>query len=372
MVNTSDYYPFGFAMGGRSESSGDYRYGFNGKEKDDKGEWGNQTYYNTLHRIYNPGIGRWLSVDPIASSSQSPYTSMDNRPITLIDPKGDKPYDRFYNEYGELLYDDGVGDDNYIVSQADFVVANLYEGKKKSDYLRGNGMRAYLSMDEAAWAWSDANWMITKTDSKKRELGVAIYSNDLERGKEIGMENLTKLYILGHTVQGGEKQEDGSYPVDPRSSGLMETGYEVGATLANLKFETTYVKKRWKSDYPNSPLKSLRDKYGEWETIETQPIDKNKNVWQIAAFNHTHPPGRDLFSEIDQSVFGDPQGDGGIAYHLNIPVYMTITTNTYPKLRLITKDMIQSYRNIRNHVWGSPTHVTKASKEVPKVTNDQE
>jgi len=38
-----------------------YRYGFNGKEKDGSGEWGN-TVYDYGFRIYNPRIGRFLSL----------------------------------------------------------------------------------------------------------------------------------------------------------------------------------------------------------------------------------------------------------------------------------------------------------------------
>ena len=38
--SANDYRSFGEAMRGRSFSSPAYRYGFNGKEKDEAGEWG--------------------------------------------------------------------------------------------------------------------------------------------------------------------------------------------------------------------------------------------------------------------------------------------------------------------------------------------
>ena len=53
-------------MPGRRYSAGSqYRYGFNGKENDNevKGE-GNQQDYGM--RIYDPRLGRFLSVDPLA------------------------------------------------------------------------------------------------------------------------------------------------------------------------------------------------------------------------------------------------------------------------------------------------------------------
>jgi RHS repeat-associated protein len=83
-----DYYAFGMQMPGR-KSSGGYRYGFNGKENDNevKGE-GNQQDYGM--RIYDGRIGKFLSVDPLASKFpwQSPYCAMDNNPILKNDPTG--------------------------------------------------------------------------------------------------------------------------------------------------------------------------------------------------------------------------------------------------------------------------------------------
>jgi len=68
-------------------SSGSYRYGFNGKENDNdvKGS-GNSLDFGA--RIYDSRLGRWLCVDPITHSWQSPYVSFDNNPIAIIDPDG--------------------------------------------------------------------------------------------------------------------------------------------------------------------------------------------------------------------------------------------------------------------------------------------
>ncbi len=76
-------------MPGRNFNSGDYRYGFNGKEKDDevKGA-GNQ--YDYGFRIYDPRLGRFLSVDPLTKSFPfySPYHFAGNSPILHIDLDG--------------------------------------------------------------------------------------------------------------------------------------------------------------------------------------------------------------------------------------------------------------------------------------------
>src|SRR5215207_6768226 len=69
-----------------------YRYGFNGKENDNeiKGE-GNQQDYGM--RIYDPRLGRFLSVDPLAKSFPwyTPYQFAGNTPIQAIDLDGLEP-----------------------------------------------------------------------------------------------------------------------------------------------------------------------------------------------------------------------------------------------------------------------------------------
>jgi len=72
-----------------SNNDNDYRYGFNGMEKDDelKGQ-GNSYDYGA--RIYDPRIAKWLSRDPLAKkyASHSPYNFALNNPIYFKDPDG--------------------------------------------------------------------------------------------------------------------------------------------------------------------------------------------------------------------------------------------------------------------------------------------
>lgn len=115
-ISTSDYYPFGMEIGDRSLTISDYRYGFNGMEKDDEVQGiGNS---NTSHfRQYDPRLGRWSSVDPKGNTSpwQSPYTAMGNNPIQLIDPFGDKEY-KSLEAYKEATGKDELGEGDWLTS----------------------------------------------------------------------------------------------------------------------------------------------------------------------------------------------------------------------------------------------------------------
>ena len=88
--SAQDYYPFGMTMPDRSLDTLKYNFGFQGMEQDDELK-GKGNSYTTEFRQYDPRVGRWLSVDPLAESftSHSPYHSFLNNPLSNIDPKGD-------------------------------------------------------------------------------------------------------------------------------------------------------------------------------------------------------------------------------------------------------------------------------------------
>ena len=92
LVSSSDYYPFGMAMGDRGKSGPavGYRYGFNGMEKDDELK-GNGNSYDFGARIYDPRLGQWLAVDPLAGKFpfDSPYSFAGNSPILYLDTDGE-------------------------------------------------------------------------------------------------------------------------------------------------------------------------------------------------------------------------------------------------------------------------------------------
>jgi RHS repeat-associated protein len=75
-------------MPNRKVNTGDYRYGFNGKEDDRS--WGMQNVQDYGFRLYNPSIGKFLSVDPLTKGYPwyTPYQFAGNKPIWAIDLDG--------------------------------------------------------------------------------------------------------------------------------------------------------------------------------------------------------------------------------------------------------------------------------------------
>jgi RHS repeat-associated protein len=96
VLSTNDYYAFGLIMPERSIADSLYRYGFSGQEKDDSGEFGT-AHYDFAGRVYNPLLGRWLSVDPQEEKfiGWSPYNYSLNNPVAFVDPDGESPISIF-------------------------------------------------------------------------------------------------------------------------------------------------------------------------------------------------------------------------------------------------------------------------------------
>jgi RHS repeat-associated protein len=89
ITDATDYFPFGAPNRTVSSTAG-YRYGFNGKELDKSNEFGTANVYDYGFRIYNPSIGRFLSVDPLTKDYPwyTPYQFAGNTPIQAVDLDG--------------------------------------------------------------------------------------------------------------------------------------------------------------------------------------------------------------------------------------------------------------------------------------------
>jgi RHS repeat-associated protein len=112
IVQQNDYYPFGMMHQPRATMTSDNRYLFNGKELQNNLLGGiNLDIYDYGARFYDPQIGRWHVIDPLAESSRrwSPYSYTLNNPIRFIDPDGMAA--EMPNEYFDITTGNYLGKD---------------------------------------------------------------------------------------------------------------------------------------------------------------------------------------------------------------------------------------------------------------------
>ncbi|MBF04855.1 MAG: type IV secretion protein Rhs [Flavobacterium sp.] len=90
ILNENSYYPFGLRYDNYNNTSNlqpNYKYKYNGKELQD--ELG-LNFYDYGARNYDPAIGRWMNIDPLAENSRrwTPYNYAYNNPMYFVDPDG--------------------------------------------------------------------------------------------------------------------------------------------------------------------------------------------------------------------------------------------------------------------------------------------
>jgi RHS repeat-associated protein len=90
VVATNDYSAFGAPMVGRGFNSPSYRYGFNGKENDAESVDAGEGLQDYGMRIYNPSLGKFLSVDPLSAFYpwNSTYAFAEGDVIRCVDLDG--------------------------------------------------------------------------------------------------------------------------------------------------------------------------------------------------------------------------------------------------------------------------------------------
>ena len=189
-----NYYAFGQLQPGRygpgnATGTGGYRYGYNGKEKDNNGELG-LTSYDYGFRIYNPGIARFLSEDPLKSHYPmlTPYQFASNSPIQNIDIDGLEGFQYTLN----VKLTDGS-----VVAMAKVVEVNVYVAVTQNTrsvmgYSVGDGGRLKGYLDQGFLNVRHKDGSTNFTDDSGLPV---LFKFNISESNVAGAENVTELRV---------------------------------------------------------------------------------------------------------------------------------------------------------------------------------
>ena len=198
-------------MDGRSYTLGgskEHRYGFNGKERDMDGEWGDNTHYDYGFRIYNPAIAKFLSIDPLSPDYPmlTPYQFAHNSPIFAIDLDGLEAESTTEPIFDESASNNQKNDSSLIDDLSNDGTAGggpLPDvGEKR--YYRGDGENApYFYEDDGALLFKKQSGdryntatVIVRTNIKNNHVLVHRFMNHWDLGNG-GVYQLTESEVSG-------------------------------------------------------------------------------------------------------------------------------------------------------------------------------
>ncbi len=144
IIEENNYYPFGLKHKGynfNTSSLGNsvaQRYKFGGKEYDESFD-GTLNTYDFGARNYDPAIGRWMNIDPLAElmMTYSPYNYAFNNPIYYIDSDGMSPYNSVIKSDYYRDKNNNVWYDSNVFGPSDVPNGGTYMGPTYYDEING-------------------------------------------------------------------------------------------------------------------------------------------------------------------------------------------------------------------------------------------
>ena len=221
IVEESNYYPFGLkhkGYGPMTSSLGNsvaQRWKYNGKEYDESLDINT---YDFGARNYDPALGRWMNLDPlaIAYNEYSPYNYTLNNPIYFKDPDGRRVVANDEDTQNAIL--------GYITDQ---LGENHGFSFNKKGVLRHRGGKAHR---KAKKGYSD--------EQKSIALGLTEVANDQNVVIELSTNEDSNEFTVNVQEPGFVKDENGKFVNDENGVPKRE-GWQSTSIQADLNTENT-------------------------------------------------------------------------------------------------------------------------------------
>lgn len=246
-------------MPNRHGDENQYKYGYQGSEKDDDVK-GNGNSYTTEFRQLDVRIGRWLSYDPKSNANESPYVSMGNNPILNNDQKGDTvnvgPTVRYNEKYKEI-YD---------------VWASTKQGKKTlKDYGIG-GKYEHISVNfvvkDIPDGWTDVRGN-TKTEVVNKKTGIPTTPAD-----NVKIDNATNL------VNGKDKTSYLKFTIALDVDQSIHSDFDKAIAVNTIVHETQHMNINMKT-LKSSKMTATGYQHHEWMSKGTWLQERKETFKQI-------------------------------------------------------------------------------------------
>lgn len=260
-----------------------YRYGFNGKEKDNEIK-GEGAQYDYGFRIYDPRLGRFLSVDPLAKSYpwNSTYAFAEGDVIRSIDLDGLEKYVvvNNYDKYGRITkikvesivsISNGLAiDQNFKIqgSKKDLTDKDIYvQDTRNGQFISNDGSRNGSLTPRELIAYNTKLKVNADDDNFDHDNGITDGQND-ELGNQFTTSSFKEAFShikdskigVTHDYKDGEKSFNNSATIKDKSgiaadwvSGSINAGSSITGKVFGLDAnETSSTLMRTVNEYVNT------------------------------------------------------------------------------------------------------------------------